>query len=199
MKDESSIRGLFRFDPSSFRLDPFCKEHSGKLAARYASVIAVAFLLAALIQICAGALSKENMKIAGVDPVEYFVYQPSLGFDGDLDFFNEFFHFGPSRLEKQWTRTETGYRRNPHGIGMAIAEVPFFAAAYLILAMRSGHFPLPLAFKYDPLFEQAWYIGNIAWFAFATFLLAWWLRRFCGVKRALFVAVFFFFATPMLY
>ncbi len=165
----------------------------------YASVIAAFVLAALLVQVMCGALSREQMRIRGVDPVEYYVYLPSLFFDGDVNFFNEFFHFGPSRLKKQWVETETGYRRNPHGIGMAIAQSPFFVAAYLVLAVESGCFPLPLSLKYHPLFEQAWFVGNIAWFTFATFLLAWWLKRFAGVEHPLVIAVFFFLATPMLH
>jgi len=166
---------------------------------RIAFVVGVSVLVVALIQAFSGALPLDRMRIRGVDPVEYYVYFPSLIFDGDLDFFNEFFHFAPSRLKLQWIETATGYRRNPHGIGMAIAQAPFCLTAYLILSIKTGHFPLPTSYKYDPMFEQAWYIGNIFWFAFATFLMAIWLRRACSVKHALSVSLVFFFATPMLY
>jgi len=166
---------------------------------KYASVIAAFVFVALLAQVLCGVLPWDAVRVRGIDPVEYYVYLPSLFFDGDVNFFNEFFHFGASRLKKQWVETETGYRRNPHGIGMAIAQSPFFTVAYLFLAVESGYFPLPMSFKYDPLFEQVWYAGNIAWFAFAVFLLAWWLKRFAGIEHALHIAVFLFLATPVLY
>ncbi len=172
---------------------------ASKRFARSAFVVGVSVVVVALIQAFSGALPLDRMRISGVDPVEYYVYLPSLFFDKNVDFFNEFFHFAPTRLNVQWVETATGHRRNPHGIGMAIAQAPFYIAAYLILAGKSGHFPLPISYKYDPLFEQAWYVGNIFWFAFATFLMAIWLSRACAVKHALSVSVFFFFATPMLY
>jgi len=179
-------------------IELFKRALSGPIT-RPAFVIATCFLVALLVQMICGALSSERMRVRGIDPVEYYVYLPSLFFDGDVNFFNEFFHYAPSRLKKQWVETATGYRRNPHGIGMAIAQSPFFVAAYLFLAVKSGYFPLPISLKYDPLFEQAWYAGNIAWFAFAVFLLAWWLKRFAGIKHALHIGVVFFLAAPVLY
>ena len=101
-------------------------------AVKYASVIAAFVFVALLVHAWNGALSEAEIRIRGVDPVECYVYLPSLFFDGDVNFFNEFFHFAPGRLETQWPETASGHRRNPHGIGMALAQAPFFATAYLI-------------------------------------------------------------------
>jgi len=166
----------------------------------HALVVALLFVVLVLLQVATGSLQLGRLRVGGVDPVEYYVYLPSLFFDGDLDFESEYQHFSPDFLRSgQWPKTAAGHRANPHGIGMAIAQAPFYAAAYVAVAIKKRSFPVPREFKYMPLFEYAWYVGNVFWSAFATFLLAWWLRRDVGVKRALPVAVFFFLATPLLY
>jgi len=82
---------------------------------------------------------------------------------------------------------------------MAIAQAPFYCAAYVILAIKNRSLPLPQRCKYMSIFEHAWYVGNIFWSAFAIFLLAWWLKRDVGISRPLLVAMFFLLSTPILY
>ncbi len=174
----------------------FCR----RIAIRYSVVIVVLFAVLVLLQVWTGALELGRLRVGGVDPVDLYVYLPSLFFDGDLDFENEYQHFSPDFLRSgQRPKTATAHRPNPHGIGMAIAQSPFYAAAYVAVAVKKRCIPVSQEFKYMPLFEYAWYVGNVFWSAFATFLLAWWLRRDVGVKRALPVAVFFLLATPLLY
>ncbi|HUT03736.1 MAG TPA: hypothetical protein VM163_07590 [bacterium] len=80
---------------------------------RSAFVVGVSVVVVALIQAFSGALPLDRMRIRGVDPVEYYVYLPSLFFDKDVDFFNEFFHFAPGRLQRQWCETATGHMEEP--------------------------------------------------------------------------------------
>lgn len=174
----------------------FCRS----TAIRYSGAIVLLFFVLVLLQVATGSLQLGRLRVGGVDPVDLYVYLPSLFFDGDLDFKGEYQHFALEFLESgQWPETATGHRANPHGVGMALAQSPFYAAAYVAAAVKKHCFPLRQEFKYIPLFEYAWYVGNIFWSAFAMFLLAWWLTRDVGVKRALPLAVFAFLATPLLY
>ena len=63
------------------------------------------------------------------DAVSYFSYLRSLAFDRDLDFTNEWAHWGydPTPL------TPTGLRTNVHSIGPALLWSPFFVVAHLFV------------------------------------------------------------------
>ena len=170
------------------------------VALNYALVVTATFLLLVFLQVATGALQLDRMRVGGIDPVDLFAYLPSLFFDGDVSFENEYRHLSPGFLKAgNWPRTVTDHVGNCHNIGMAIAQSPFYAATYLAVAIRKRSFPVPQQFKYMPAFEYSWYIGNIFWSAVAAFLLAWWLRKDCGVQRPIHVAVFFVLATPLLY
>lgn len=63
------------------------------------------------------------------DAVSYFSYLRSAAFDRDLDFTNEWAHWGyqPAPL------TPTGLRTNVHSIGPALLWSPFFLVAHLVV------------------------------------------------------------------
>src|SRR5688500_3190536 len=60
------------------------------------------------------------------DSPGYFAYIRSLVFDGDLDFRNEWEHWGLKALPT----TATGRMANPYPIGPALLWAPFFLVAH---------------------------------------------------------------------
>ena len=62
------------------------------------------------------------------DAVEYFAHVRSLYFDHDLDFANEFAHFGILTRGDKVRPTVTGLRRTIFSVGPALLWMPFYAA-----------------------------------------------------------------------
>jgi hypothetical protein len=71
------------------------------------------------------------------DAVEYFSHVRSLYFDHDLDFANEFEHFGILERYDKIRPTPTGHRRTIFSVGPALLWMPFYAAGDLV-ARASG-------------------------------------------------------------
>ncbi len=66
------------------------------------------------------------------DAVEYFSHVRSLYFDQDLDFANEFAHFGILSRGDKRQPTVTGHRRTIFSVGPALLWMPFYAASDLV-------------------------------------------------------------------
>ena len=66
------------------------------------------------------------------DAVEYYSHLRSLYFDRDLDFTNEFEHFGVLTRGDKAEPTETGLRRSIYAIGPSLLWMPFYAAGDLV-------------------------------------------------------------------
>jgi hypothetical protein len=62
------------------------------------------------------------------DGVSYYVYVRSLAKDADLDFTNEYTHYGLIAREDLAVPTRTGMRRSIFSVGPALVWLPFFAA-----------------------------------------------------------------------
>jgi hypothetical protein len=62
------------------------------------------------------------------DAVEYYAHLRSLYADGDLDFANEFEHFGILARYDKAVPTRTGHRRTIFSVGPALLWMPFYAA-----------------------------------------------------------------------
>jgi len=70
------------------------------------------------------------------DAVEYYSHLRSLYFDHDVDFANEFEHFG---ILSRWDKSQptvTGHRRTVFSVGPALLWMPFFAAGDLVARLR---------------------------------------------------------------
>jgi hypothetical protein len=70
------------------------------------------------------------------DAVEYYSHLRSLYFDRDVDFANEFEHFG---ILSRWDKSEptaTGHRRTVFSVGPALLWLPFYAAGDLVARAR---------------------------------------------------------------
>jgi len=70
------------------------------------------------------------------DAVEYYSHLRSLYFDRDVDFANEFAHFG---ILTRWDKSQptvTGHRRTVFSVGPALLWMPFYAAGDLVARQR---------------------------------------------------------------
>lgn len=93
----------------------------GRAAARGRAVLLL-MLLPTLVHFHAG-----GGRISG-DGVSYYVYVRSLAKDADLDFTNEYTHYGLIEREDLAVPTRTGMRRSIFAVGPALVWIPFFAA-----------------------------------------------------------------------
>jgi hypothetical protein len=66
----------------------------------------------------------------GSDGYFYFSYLHSIYFDGDLDFYNEYNHFGLFRFSYLKGKTPTGLYHNVFSIGPALLWTPFYLTAH---------------------------------------------------------------------
>jgi hypothetical protein len=113
-----------------------------------------------------GVLAIQNMRVAGVDPVGYYVYLPSLIFDRDLDFANDYEDFrGFGYVSPYQERTPTGRMPNPYPVGVAVLWLPFFLLGHLAAA-ATGAAANGLSAPYG----VAIYLGNVV-YGFAGIVL----------------------------
>jgi len=66
------------------------------------------------------------------DAVEYYSHVRSLYVDGDLDFANEFAHFGILDRYDKTNLTPTGHRRTIFAVGPSLMWMPFYAAGDVV-------------------------------------------------------------------
>lgn len=66
------------------------------------------------------------------DAVEYYAHLRSLYYDRDLDFANEFEHFGILTRGDKTNPTPTGHRRTIFSVGPALLWMPFYAAGDVV-------------------------------------------------------------------
>ena len=100
------------------------------------------------------------------DGVEYFSHLRSLYFDRDLDFANEFEHFGILDRYDKIRPTVTGHRRTIFSVGPALLWLPFYAAGDL-WARASGS----VADGYSPAHIRAVTLGSLAYGILGLWLL----------------------------
>lgn len=124
------------------------------------------------------ALPSLAVQIAGptprieADAVEYYAHLRSLYFDHDVEFTNEFRHFG---ILERWDKTEptvTGYRRTNFSVGPALAWLPFYAAGDA-LARLAGR----VEDGYSPFHVRAVALGSLAYAVVGALLLVPLLRE----------------------
>jgi hypothetical protein len=90
------------------------------------------------------------------DAVEYYSHLRSIYFDRDVDFANEFAHFGIlSRWDKSQP-TETGHRRTVFSVGPALFWMPFYAAGDLVARVRGD-----VQDGYSPAHVRAVCLGSL--------------------------------------
>lgn len=105
------------------------------------------------------------------DGIGYYAYLRSLVFDGDVNHYNEFIHFGYKP-----ELTPTGLTHNQWTIGPALLWLPFYLFAHLIIMiMRQAGISVQMD-GYGLLYQSAVCIGTIVYVT-AGFLLIYRLSR----------------------
>jgi hypothetical protein len=108
-------------------------------------------------------------RISG-DGVSYYVYVRSLAMDRDLDFTNEYTHYGLIGREDLAVPTRTGLRRSIFAVGPALVWIPFFAAGETI-ARGASLLGAPVDLSgYGPYHVNAVALGSLL-LGFAAVLL----------------------------
>ena len=138
--------------------------------------VAAGYLLVTILAWQLGYLRDPGRRITGMDSVYYYVYLPSVFFDGDLDFTNNLerlYHPGyKSKL------TPIGLPENQFSVGPAILWAPLYGLAHLatLLARLFGA-ALP-ADGYGPLYMGFVYVGNSLYAVLGVVLTALFLKPF---------------------
>jgi hypothetical protein len=152
---------------------------------RFAAVLALTWAAAALV-------SPEFRSDSGA----YFAHLRSAAFDRDLDYDNEWAHWGYPPL----FRTATGHARNMHSVGPAVLWSPFFLLAHLYVvadaAPGSGLYP---ADGYSLPYVRACALGTIAVALAGAWLLARTLLRTHGPVLAGLAVAGSVLLSPVLY
>jgi len=128
------------------------------------------------------------------DSASYFAYVRSAVFDHDLDFANEWEHWGyPER-----PRTPTGLRQNLQSVGPAVLWAPFYLMAHAYLKLGLGAAPYPVD-GYSAPYRRAAALGTLAAVALGAALLHAALARRFGVRIALLAVAAALAASPIAY
>jgi hypothetical protein len=101
----------------------------------------IAFV-AGVLAFCANiALERSHVAVWG-DGLTYYAYDQSLFLDGDLDFGNQY----PILGVREQRRTASGMVWNPHPVGTAVLDAPFFAVGHAVAVLfhlRGDGFSIP--------------------------------------------------------
>jgi hypothetical protein len=159
-------------------------------------ILLVALLLVQVIWLgWVGMLRFKTMRVAGVDPVGYYSYLPSLIFDRDLEFADEYERLrGKGDVSPDRPRTVTGKMPNPFSVGVAILWLPFFLLGHVAALMTdfaTDGFSAP--------YHIAVYLAN-AVYGFAGIVLIYRLvERLFERDVALLATTLIWFASGVLY
>ena len=127
---------------------------------------------------------------------QYFCYLRSLAFDRDLDFANEWAHWG----YREESVTPTGHRRVQGSIGPALFWSPAYALAHLYVkvdsAIGSARWP---ADGYSDPYQRATLVSTLAAAVLASFLLGSLIAERVGPKIAGLAVAGAVAASPVLY
>ena len=149
----------------------------------------IALLLVAVVQFHVG-----GGRIAG-DGVSYYVYVRSLVKDADLDFTNEYTHYGLIDRADLKVPTRTGLRRSIFSVGPGLAGIPFIVAGEAVgRVQRALGADVDLS-GYGPVHVNAVALGNLLYGFAAVLLIHALLRRHFPADTALLGAVLAWWAT----
>jgi len=128
------------------------------------------------------------------DAVEYFSHTRSLYFDRDLDFANEFAHFGILTRGDKVRPTVTGHRRTIFSVGPALLWMPFYAAGDLLSVLAGARED-----GYSPHHIRAVCLGSLAYGLVGVLLLFRILDELFGASVAFWTSVLLLYATFLLW
>jgi len=124
------------------------------------------------------------------DAVEYFSHLRSLYFDHDLDFANEFAHFGILTRGDKVRPTVTGKRRTIFSVGPALLWMPLYAVGDLVAVFQNGREE-----GYSPAHIRAVCLASLIYGLLGLLLLFRILEELFGDGVALWTTVLLLYAT----
>lgn len=130
------------------------------------------------------------------DAPEFFVYLPSLAFDHDLDFSNDWLALG---YDHPPPRTSQGLPGNKHPIGPALVWSPFYLAAHAYVAVDHALGGPYLPTGYAPPYRRSVALGTLAVVVLGSALLLRVLERQAGRGAARWALVALLGASPLLF
>jgi hypothetical protein len=131
----------------------------------------------------------------GGDGVMYYVYVRSLWKDLDLDFTNEYTHYGLITRGDLAVTTRTGLRRSIFSVGPAIAWSPFFALGEVVARAQGALGGAADLSGYGPAHRNAVALGSLLYGFAAVLLIHSLLRRHFAESTALLAALLAWGAT----
>lgn len=162
-------------------------------------IVAIAWIVLTIIAYFSGYTKNLDDRIRGHDPVGYFVYLPSLIFDHDLDFSNNFqVIYGDNQTIRK--KTSTGYTDNPWSIGPAILWSPFYITAHLCSKISKLCFDT----NYEPngykgLYSISVMIGNAVYILIGCIFLYLFLSTFFNDALSVFSTITILFGSQITY
>jgi len=125
------------------------------------------------------------------DGMMYYVYVRSLWKDGDLDFANEYGHYGLLRPDRGdlMTPTRTGLRRSIFSIGPAVLWTPFFLGGEAVARIEHLRDPTVDLSGYGGIHWNATAAGSLLYGFGALWLIVLFLRRHFGEAIAALTAM----------
>jgi hypothetical protein len=118
------------------------------------------------------------------DALYYYVYTRSMIRDGDVDFANEYQHYGLLTRGDFSEPTDTGHRRSIYSVGPGLLWTPFFIAADGVAGvMKTAGLEVDTS-GYGPLHLNAVALGSFAYGVLALFVIHALLRREFGDRLA---------------
>lgn len=128
------------------------------------------------------------------DAVEYFSHLRSLYFDHDLDFANEFAHFGILTRGDKVRPTVTGHRRTIFSVGPAILWMPFYAGGDLVARLAGERED-----GYSRFHIRAVCLGSLVYGLAGLLLIFLLLQPVFGQRIAFWTSVLLLYATFLLW
>jgi hypothetical protein len=124
------------------------------------------------------------------DAVEYYSHLRSLYFDHDLEFTNEFAHFGILERGDKAQPTVTGHRRTIFSVGPALLWMPFYAVGD-VLARLGGR----VEDGYSAFHVRAVMLGSLVYAVVGVLLLGRPLRETTSARGAVFTQLLLLYGT----
>jgi len=124
------------------------------------------------------------------DAIEYYAHLRSLYYDGDVQFANEFEHFGILGRWDKTNPTATGYRRTNFSVGPALLWMPFYAVADVLARLLGDPED-----GYSALHRRAAALGSLFWGLLGLLLSADLARRFVSDRVAAWASLVVLYGT----
>jgi hypothetical protein len=124
------------------------------------------------------------------DAVEYYTHLRSLYFDQDLEFTNEFAHFGILERGDKAQPTATGHRRTIFSVGPALLWMPFYAAGDALARLQGA-----VEDGYSAAHVRAVMVGSLLYAVLGVLLLGPALRETAGPRAAVLAQLLLLYGT----